>query len=225
MLLKQPPKLDAASLYNKIVCNRRGGYCFEQNGFLLHVLESLGFRVTPISARVRVQQPREFVPPRTHLFLRVDIEGVPWLADMGVGGMTPTAPLRMDTAEPQTTPHETRRIIHERGVFFHQVLLGEQWCDVCEFTGEVMHPIDREVANWWTGTNPASKFSENILAACANSDGTRHTLLNQDYVHRRADGFVIEQRVLKSTGELLDVLSTRFHLHFPDGTKFGVAGL
>src|SRR4051812_14228187 len=56
-----------AAIFDKLVARRRGGYCFEQNGLLLAVLEALGFQVAPISARVRWQRPRDFTPPRTHV--------------------------------------------------------------------------------------------------------------------------------------------------------------
>src|SRR5262245_50104197 len=44
--------LDTASLQEKLVDNRRGGYCYEQNLFFKHVLETIGFRVTGLAARV-----------------------------------------------------------------------------------------------------------------------------------------------------------------------------
>ena len=93
VLLGQGIALDLAAIEHKLITLQRGGYCFEQNTLLMHVLLQLGFAVTPLSGRVRWMQPREFTPPRTHLFLRVTIDGAPWLADVGVGGPTPTVSL------------------------------------------------------------------------------------------------------------------------------------
>src|SRR6266581_4396740 len=44
-LLKWPVRLDAPSLQQKLVRAGRGGYCFEQNLLLSHVLTGLGFKV------------------------------------------------------------------------------------------------------------------------------------------------------------------------------------
>lgn len=44
--------LDADDLYDKIVNQRRGGYCMENNGFFGTVLRSLHFRVRSVGARV-----------------------------------------------------------------------------------------------------------------------------------------------------------------------------
>lgn len=53
VLRQVPIELSADALEAKLVGQRRGGYCFEQNGLLLLVLEAMGFEVTPLSARVR----------------------------------------------------------------------------------------------------------------------------------------------------------------------------
>ena len=226
VLLKRGIALDLDALQKKLVTDRRGGYCFEQNWLLLHVLRELGFKATPLAARVRFRQPRDFVPPRTHIFVRVDLDGEQWLADVGVGGLSPTAPIRFVVNEEQTSPHEPRRILRENDRYYHQVKLGPNWEDVCEFTGEEMHGIDREVGNWWTSTNPNSKFAQNIMAAIANPDGTRCVLENQTFTHRRAsDGHVLKTIDIKISEELLDILATYFRLHFARQTRFGIFGL
>ena len=154
VLLGRGIDLDPAAIFAKLVVQRRGGYCFEQNGLLLMVLEALGFRVAPISARVRWQRPRDFTPPRTHVVLRVELDGTSWLTDVGVGGMSLTAALRLEADIEQATPHEPRRLLREGGRWFHQVRLGDAWHDVCEFTLEEMPAIDRELGNWYTSAHP-----------------------------------------------------------------------
>ncbi|MCE9594446.1 MAG: arylamine N-acetyltransferase [Planctomycetes bacterium] len=215
--------LDEPAIVKKLVHQRRGGYCFEQNGLLLSMLTSLGFDVAPLSARVRLQRPRDFVPPRTHMFLRVELAGESWLADVGVGGLSLTAPLRLDTADAQTTPHETRRIVRENQRLYHQALLAGEWQDVCEFTLEEMPPIDRELANWFTNAHPDSHFKNRLLAARAGPNGERFTLLNQEFTHRRADGAVTT--TIATPEELLAILAEHFGLRFPADTRFDCPAL
>src|SRR4029077_3297684 len=78
VLLGRPIGLSTDALQRKLVARRRGGYCFEQNGFLLEVLAAIGFEVTPLSARVRFERPPGVIPPRTHLFVRVEIDEQSW---------------------------------------------------------------------------------------------------------------------------------------------------
>src|SRR3954452_23259397 len=79
VLLERPISLEPRDVEGKLVVQRRGGYCFEQDGLFLEVLQTLGFTAAPISARVRLQRSREETPARTHMFLRVELEGRSWL--------------------------------------------------------------------------------------------------------------------------------------------------
>jgi len=224
VLLGRPIDLSPDAVERKLVQQRRGGYCFEQNGLLLLVLEQLGFDVTPLSARVRYQRPRDVTPARTHLFLKVRIDGQPWVADVGVGGLSLSSAFRFDVEGEQATRHEPRRIIREDGRWFHQVRFGAEWHDVLEFSGEAMPPIDRELANWYTSAHPQSHFKSRLVAARALPEGRRLTLVNRELSVRTREG-ESTTRVLTTPDELLDVLASEFDLRFPAGTVFPCPGL
>src|SRR4051812_25992004 len=108
-LLRWPVRLDAASLEGKLVRDRRGGYCYEQNLLFRHALEALGFRVTGLAARVLWYAP-DAVTPRTHVVLRVEVAGEPFLADVGFGSQTLTGPIRLLSEVAQDTPYGPFRL-------------------------------------------------------------------------------------------------------------------
>jgi N-hydroxyarylamine O-acetyltransferase len=224
ILLGRGVDLDPEVVFDKLVTRGRGGYCFEQNTLMLRVLGSLGFAVTPISARVRIGRPREMMPPRTHVFVRVDLDGERWLVDVGVGALSPTAPLRWVGDTVQETPHEPRRFVFEEGRWFHQVQLGDAWSDICEFTGEEMFPIDRELGNWFTSAHPKSHFRDRLIVARAGEDGSRLTLLNRVLTRRGRDG-VGHDTAITDPEHLLAVLAAEFGLRFEAGTRFACAAL
>lgn len=209
VLLGRPICLDAASLQKKLVQERRGGYCFEQNGLLLLVLEAMGFEVSPLSARVKIGYPRGELTPRTHLVVRIELEGQSWLADVGVGGLSPTAALKLELDVHQATPHEPRRIVRDGDLYYHQALLGDGWEDVYQLTLEQMPLIDREVANWYTSTNPQSRFKNILMAARAAADGERLTILNDEFSIRDASGKATKKPIRSQT-EMLDLLAEHF---------------
>lgn len=223
VLLGRGINVEPAAVERKLVHERRGGYCFEQNHLLLLVLQALGFQATPLSARVRWQRARDFIPPRTHLFIRVELDGDTWLTDVGVGGCSLTSAIRLNYVGEQSNANEPRRIVRENDRYFHQIRVGEEWLDLCEFTGEEMPPIDRELANWWTSTNPNSKFRQNLMVARAGLDGTRRTINNREFTHRRGTE-ILTQREITGADELLTLLSQEFGLHFPSGLRFGPPG-
>jgi N-hydroxyarylamine O-acetyltransferase len=223
VLLGRGIALAPATLVAKLVHARRGGYCFEQNNLLLLALRALGFRVTPIGARVRWQQPRDFVPPRTHLFLRVHFADGDWLTDCGLGAASLTSAIPLVFDRELSTPHEPRRLTNEGGRLFHQMKAGDEWTDLCEFTLDEMHPIDCEVANWWTSTNPASKFTQDVAIGLAGPDGTRKAIRGGTFTHRRG-AEVLHQRTIENAPDLLACLDEHFALRFSAGTRFGPVG-
>jgi N-hydroxyarylamine O-acetyltransferase len=212
----QPISLNIADIEAKLVRSRRGGYCFEQNALLAQALSQVGFSVQQLSGRVWYNTPIGTVPPRTHLFLVVDLDGRRLLADVGVGGSTPAGVMEFDlTGRAQTVGHEIRRLVPIPDklipTFMHQVQHDGQWIDIYEFTGESMPKIDQEMGNWWTSTHPDSKFRKNLIVAKLNSDGTRCSLINTEFVHR--DGAtVITRAEIASQEQLEQILSERFGL-------------
>jgi N-hydroxyarylamine O-acetyltransferase len=218
VLLGRGIDLSDEAIDRKLIHGGRGGYCFEQNSLFSRVLTALGFETRLASARVRLQRPRDFIPARTHVFNVVSLEGAQWVADVGVGGLSPTAAFRLDTEAEQQTPHEARRVVREGALLFHQAKLGDAWADVWESTLETMHPIDREVANWFTSAHPQSHFRNRLVAARALDDGGRVTLLNRELTQRTRTS--ARTTVIESPDALLAVLATHFGLRFPEGTRF-----
>ncbi|MEP6860899.1 MAG: arylamine N-acetyltransferase [Deltaproteobacteria bacterium] len=216
VLLGKPIELEPAALVQKLVHDRRGGYCFEQNTLLLEVLTALGFHVRPLSARVRWKRPRDYTPARTHLLVRVELDE-PWLADVGVGAMSPTSALRLAEHGEQATPHEPRRLHREGQMIYHQARLGDDWHDVAELTLEEMPLIDRIVANWYTSTHPQSHFKHRLLVARATPTG-RVTLLDDTLSIRGADGVAEKQRV-ESHDHLVRILDDHFGITLPAGAR------
>jgi len=223
VLLGRGIELDDDVVFDKLVERERGGYCFEQNGLFLRVLTALGFAVTPLSARFRMDKPRGFIAPRTHVLLQVELDGADWLTDVGAGGVSLTSALLLEPYLEQVTPHDTRRIVREAGCWVQQMQVADSWVDVYELTGEPMPLIDRVVGNWYTSAYPQSHFKQRLLVARASDDGRRHTLLNAELKVRERDGRS-EAITLESHEQLLRVLAQTFGLHFPPYADFASVG-
>ena len=90
----------------------RGGYCFEHNRLFQAVLEQLGFRVTPLIARVRWQVPADVRTGLTHMLLRVDLDGRSWLVDVAFGS---TADRAAGVPAERAAGNAARRVPHRAG--------------------------------------------------------------------------------------------------------------
>ncbi len=80
----EPIHLNEQDLFKKIVIQHRGGFCYELNGLFAILLESLGFQVQRLAARVTRADGSDG-PEFDHLLLRVDQAAGSWLADVGFG--------------------------------------------------------------------------------------------------------------------------------------------
>src|SRR5262249_52711965 len=175
-LLGWPVQLDSTSLQQKLIHSRRGGYCFEQNALFKHALESIGFDVMGLSARVSWSVPTDEVLPRTHMLLHINVEGQAYIADVGFGGLTLTAPLRLEVEREQSTPHEPFRLMSDLSEFILQARLDDTWKTLYRFTLQEQLPPDYEMANWYTACHPKSRFISRLIAARA-ATGKRYALL------------------------------------------------
>jgi N-hydroxyarylamine O-acetyltransferase len=207
------PKLDIASVQAKLVGQRRGGYCFEQNALYQAALDTLGFQTRALIGRVRWRQPDAAETGRTHRLVLVTIDGEDWITDVGFGGLVLTAPLRLEADVAQETPHETFRLVRRGSGFEQQALLGDVWSPTYRFDLEPAPTIDFEIGNWFCATNPQSHFTFNLNVSRAAPEG-RLTLLNTDF-GRRDLGGEVQRRQLETADELADVLRSEFLLEPP----------
>lgn len=84
-------ELNEEHIFNKIVLEKRGGWCFEMNGLFAWALRELGFEVQYLSGTVgRERSGNE--AEGNHLVLLVNLEQ-PYIADVGFGDLPEPLPL------------------------------------------------------------------------------------------------------------------------------------
>lgn len=210
-----PIDLELERIVDKLVHRRRGGYCFEQNALLAAALTELGFAVTPLAARVRWNSSGP--TPRTHMLLRVELAGRPWLVDVGFGGFVPTAPLRLDVEGPQATDLGTFRLVAE-GRFSVLEAAGTDgaFSAMYAFTDEPHAPIDYVAMNHFTSTHASSRFRQHLIVA-RPTDDERHALLDDELIVRTARGTTRTRIPVEHVPALL---RERFGIDVPDGVRF-----
>lgn len=208
-----PVSLAPDALVDKLVRNRRGGYCYEQNGLFAHVLETIGFEFVPLAARVQWNVPDGAPTARTHKLLLVKLAEGPALADVGFGGAVCTGVLDLEADIPQATPHERFRLVETDGQWQQQIEVKGEWRPTYRFDLTPQLAVDDELGNWWTSANPASHFTFTLIAA-RSPHGRRHALRNLDYaVH--VLGRESDRRRL-APEEVCEVLQSDFCIDVPD---------
>ncbi|HEY3969212.1 MAG TPA: arylamine N-acetyltransferase [Planctomycetaceae bacterium] len=212
VMLRRPIRIDLGSVQAKLVQNRRGGYCFEQNLLFAAALEQLGFSVTLLQARVRFGTQR--VIPRTHVTLAVDIGGERWLADLGFGSYGLLLPIPLASGEYQqfAWPY---RLGREADLWVLQAPVGGVWQDLYVFNLEPQLAVDFEAPNHYVSTHPDSRFVQTLTVQRV-SQAKRLVLRNTELTTTTPAGDM--RQTIAGDAELLNVLAEHFDLHFPTGT-------
>jgi N-hydroxyarylamine O-acetyltransferase len=197
--------VDQEAFVEKIVGQRRGGFCYELNGAFAALLQALGFRVSLLSARVPRADGSEG-PEFDHLTLRVDLEQ-PWLADVGFGDSF-IYPLHLQTSIEQEQFGRRFRIVEENQdlrlekqeagwkteyVFNLKPRRLEEFADMCRY-----HQ-----------TSPQSPFTQKRVCSMLTSEG-RVTLSDRKLICTRNG--VREEHLLGSEEEWSAVLEDKFQV-------------
>jgi N-hydroxyarylamine O-acetyltransferase len=185
-----PVSLEVEDIERKLVTERRGGYCFEQNLLLKAALEALGAEVDMFLARMRLLGPMARPPdargwvgtsfepakpgvvrPRSHLLLRVSENGASWHADVGFArGILEPIPFGPGPTQEQSG--WSFRVVEDGSELVLQKLAGDEWADVYGFLPQPVPLIDVETSNWWTSTHPRSLFVTGLIVGVRGDDGT-----------------------------------------------------
>ncbi len=214
-LIGEPVRLDLESLQDKLVTSRRGGYCFEQNRLFAAALEACGFEVTALAARVVWNSDTHRINPRTHMVLLVKLPGSEeYVADVGFGGITLTAPLRFEPGLSQRLGDETFRLVESGSEYELQVNFESAWRGMYRFDLQPQLPVDFEVSNHFVATHPDSPFRTMLMAARPILGG-RYALANRE-LSLYAGGKRVERRNLSSTAEIKSVLREIFGIQIPE---------
>jgi N-hydroxyarylamine O-acetyltransferase len=91
--LGRPVSIERAPIFEKMVTNRRGGWCYETNGLFGWALAELGFKVRRSAAAVMRETSGDSAIGN-HLVLKVDLEEGIYLGDVGFGD-GPLDPIRV----------------------------------------------------------------------------------------------------------------------------------
>ncbi|MFD9262024.1 arylamine N-acetyltransferase [Streptomyces sp. NPDC059538] len=214
VLLGRPVALDLKSIEAKLVHDRRGGYCYEQNSLLAAALERIGFEVSGRGARNRTRG--DSLLAVTHAVIVVTVEGEPWLCDAGFGHQGPREPLPLGRPGTEVRQGEwTYRVRQEEnGVLVVCLLRGDTWRDLYAFSPQPYHPVDYVVLNHYSSSHPASSFVGRLVVQHPGDDGVRRALVGRELTRLHPDGRAEQECV--GPDELLAVLDREFGLRLPE---------
>jgi N-hydroxyarylamine O-acetyltransferase len=213
--------IDPGDVARKLVDEKRGGYCWEQNTLLQSALEAIGFAVKPLNCRVRWGKTE--ATTFTHMCLQVDVEGEPYLADVGFAGTNSIQPVSLSADSPQELSDGTFRTSEHEGY----VCLEKQdrkdlssWLPLYCWANSGCNYPDLVCGNWFSCTFQGARFTSQFFASIVHED-EKHYILNDVFVRRKIGGDTVETVQIGSIPQLVGLLKGHFALEIQEEDGLG----
>lgn len=210
----KPISLELSDLSEKIIRQGRGGYCFELNFLFAAALEELEYQFERLIGRVWVGGRPD--PAITHMALRVTINGLQYLCDVGFGayGLQEPMPWQLGQVTEQL-PDRFKLSLTESGELQFSGLVDGNWIRLYNLLVCPVQPQDYLPANHYTSTHPNSHFTRSPLVA-VRTNGGRLTLREKTF-RQVVDGVETIEELIDYE-QFAQVLEDRFHLNNIDHT-------
>ena len=176
----KPIVLTPDAMFDKIVTRGRGGYCFELNGLLAHMLREMGFAVTERFARYL--RGESTVPMRRHRVVIVTLDGADYMLDIGVGQVAPRLPLKIEDGLVQEQNGETYKFLRDarHGRVLWDVHHGA-WQEYIAFNDDAVYDVDFEQPSFYCEAHPNSVFNKEPMVAIKTENNGRKTIDGRVY--------------------------------------------
>lgn len=211
ILRRKPLDLSYDGLFAKIVDNHRGGYCFEVNGLLAHILRDMGFDVKEHFARFL--RGEASVPMRRHRILSVAVGDERCFCDIGIGQTAPRHPLLIREGLVQEQFGESYKFERDEALGWVLYDLYEgKWRQFISFTEDEQFDIDFVQPSYYCETHPDSVFTKAPMLSVKTKDG-RKTLDNRDFKIFKGNELVYIERDINDQ-RFYQVIREEFGLNY-----------
>ena len=208
-------QLEVDHLFDKIIKQNRGGFCYELNGLFGALLDTLGFKTRYISARVYSEDNQNYSPEFDHLAIIVTLDDTEWLVDVGFGEFT-FGPLKLHYDAAHEDERGTYRIIEASGAFpcivQRQAPKGS-WKPEYRFNPKAQNIANFEKRCHFHQTSDESHFRQKKICSLPTESG-RYTLTDRNL--KITDGEMTREQPVNSESEFEQLLRTYFGIHTPD---------
>ncbi len=205
--------LSLPALYQKLVEDERGGYCFELNGLFGWLLAEGGFESDRIAARV-LGEDGDARPPANHHAHIVTLDQR-YLVDAGLGVPTMRRPLPLDGSPRTDEAGVTWRVVESdrpdtEYLTQFQTPGDDDWTDRYVFRKTPRDLAFFEATCEFLASAPESPFTGDPVVSIATADG--HKKLSRETLTVGDGSETTEQAV--AADEWHDVLETEFGLRY-----------
>jgi N-hydroxyarylamine O-acetyltransferase len=193
--------LDIESLYKRIVIDRRGGYCFEQNGLLYEILEELGF--APKLYLARVIHNQDIHPGLTHRITIIKHKNQQYIIDVGFGSNGPRIPVLLSKSISRDGDRMYRITERLPGEYHMQIVQDGDFYSLYRFELCRYGQADCELGHFYSHRHPAATFVNHLVVSRLTASEIR-SLHNLEYSLISTSG--TKKRIINNARKLQQTL-------------------
>ena len=184
------PSLEPREIVKKIMCDNRGGYCYELNGLFSMALEAIGFQHYFVAARPMTYAEKR---PKTHMVVIVKLNNDKYLCDCGFGGYGLRVPIKLEKQAKEECLGEEFFIELSNGEYLFSSKVLSSKSPQYAFADVPQEWIEFSLANYFNATHPNTIFTQKKMAIIQTKDGRK--LLIDENLKTIKDGLVKEEAV------------------------------
>jgi N-hydroxyarylamine O-acetyltransferase len=211
---KRPIDFCLPHLFEKIVINRRGGYCYEMNSFFMGILEALGYSCAAVGARILFGGT--MITPVAHRTTIVTLGNQRYLCDVGFGGAgSPEGPVSFEGGVQEIAGRRFSIRPREGDAFGDAALVQhtpEGESDFYMFYTRPYAPLEFIALNHAMYTNPASMFSLNRVVRLRTPKGAK---VIDNKIFRQTINGETREETIATRKRLYEILTGEFNMVVP----------
>ncbi|MCF2859315.1 arylamine N-acetyltransferase [Pseudoalteromonas sp. SMS1] len=195
-------------LFERLIVQQQGGYCFEHNKIAMLALRAMGFNVSPLLGRVLLNGTK--TNARTHRLTQLTFQGNTYLVDVGFGVKTPRIPIPIERSAniaegineyhiKRTANSVTVSLLEPERVTLYQVDLLDTYESDCD------------VGHFYSHQHPEASFVNNLVVSRI-SEHERFVLRNLSYLYFNERSGEHIERSVDSVEQLCEILRKTFYL-------------
>ena len=183
--MDRPVSLDVDHIYEKVLTDRRGGYCYELNTLFATLLQHIGFDLYFSLGRVLYGYSEGlYERAQTHALVMTKIDGELWLSDVSFGnGLLES--IKLDEGE-VTQINQRYLVTREDDLYVISIWVKDSWSRLFATDTRPVYKCDLEILNYFSSTSDKSVFTQRPFCTLPTPTG-RVTIDGKNLIERHAD--------------------------------------
>ena len=213
VLLKKPLSLEPEALFERVITERTGGYCFEHNKIFYLTLKALGYQVRPILARVMLNG--DPLNGLSHRLTLLTLAGQQYAIDVGFGVDCPRSLIELTDnhfISEQEFAYQLKKEPDNSDGFRLLQLNTAPEKTLYRFDLREVTEADCDIAHFYSHQHPDATFVNHLVIARIEAH-QRHLIRNLHYSQINHQTGERHELPIESAAQLLSVCTSQLMLN------------